>query len=126
MQVKLVFLDSFPAYWDEERLKEDLKKYNENEKFQLLKKITYTNWKDCVFVHFSTREEAYASVNSLKSSEIGEGESNTCMEAFEVLREEISIFILLWKYPLSMSYYYMVMWFPYFQNIGKRYTSSEY
>ena len=39
MQVKLVFLDSFPAYWDEERLKEDLKKYNENEKFQLLKKL---------------------------------------------------------------------------------------
>lgn len=74
-QVKNVFLDGLPASWDEERIKEELKKYGEIEKVQLSKNMNSAKRKDFGFVHFSTREEALACVEGLQSSELGEGDN---------------------------------------------------
>lgn len=74
-QVKSVFLDGLPASWDEERVKEELKKFGQIEKVQLSKNMASAKRKDFGFVHFATREEAQACVDSLTNIEIGEEDS---------------------------------------------------
>jgi len=71
----MFFLDGFPTYWDEERVKEELKKFGQIEKVQLSKNMASAKCKDFGFIHFSTRGEAQACVGSLININIGEGDS---------------------------------------------------
>lgn len=74
-QVKTVFLDGLPESWDEERVKEELKKYGEIEKVQLSRNMSKSKRKDYGFVHFPSREEALACVEGVNNSELGEGDA---------------------------------------------------
>lgn len=74
-QVKTVFLDEVPESWDEERIKEELKKYGEIEKVQLSRNMPKSKRKDYGFVHFPSHEEALACVEGVNNSELGEGDA---------------------------------------------------
>ena len=67
--------DGVPKSWDEERIKEELKKYGKIEKFQLSCNMPISKRKDYGFVHFPSHEEALACVEGVNNSELGEGDA---------------------------------------------------
>ncbi|KAH9328229.1 hypothetical protein KI387_000337, partial [Taxus chinensis] len=73
-QVKTVFIDGLTEVWDEERIKEEFKKYGEIEKVQLSRNMSKSKRKDYGFVQFTSREDALACVEGVNKSELGEGD----------------------------------------------------
>ncbi|CAA7403426.1 unnamed protein product [Spirodela intermedia] len=74
-QVKSVFIDGMPPYWDEERVKERFKTYGEIERVVLARNMPNARRKDFGFVNFTTHEEAVACVEAVNNTDLGDGKS---------------------------------------------------
>lgn len=80
-QVKTVFVDGLPATWDEDRVREQFKKYGEIEKIQLARNMPTAKRRDFGFVSFSTHDAAVGCINGLSNSELGEGDNKVKVKA---------------------------------------------
>ncbi|CAN6463776.1 unnamed protein product [Victoria cruziana] len=69
-QVKSVFLDGLSANWDEEYVKEQLKKYGEIEKVELARDMPTAKRKDFAFVCFTTRDAALSCIEGVNKDGI--------------------------------------------------------
>ncbi|XP_051122177.1 uncharacterized protein LOC127245384 [Andrographis paniculata] len=72
-QVKTVFVDGISAAWDEEDVKDLLKKYGEIEKVELARNMPSARRKDFGFVTFDTHDAAVICAKSINNEELGEG-----------------------------------------------------
>lgn len=70
LQVKSVFLDGLSANWDEEYVKEQLKKYGEIEKVELARDMPTAKRKDFAFVCFTTRDAALSCIEGVNKDGI--------------------------------------------------------
>ncbi|GFP90496.1 heterogeneous nuclear ribonucleoprotein q [Phtheirospermum japonicum] len=73
-QVKTVFIDGISASWDEEHVKELLKKYGEIEKVELARNMPSARRKDFGFVTFDSHDAAVICAKSINNEELGEGD----------------------------------------------------
>ncbi|KAI3905154.1 hypothetical protein MKX01_017400, partial [Papaver californicum] len=80
-QVKTVFVDGLPASWDEDRVKEHLKKFGEIEKIELARNMPSAKRKDFGFVSFCAHDEAVACAEGINNSELGDGENKVKVRA---------------------------------------------
>uniref|UniRef100_A0A5B6Z7Q8 Putative nucleolin n=1 Tax=Davidia involucrata TaxID=16924 RepID=A0A5B6Z7Q8_DAVIN len=80
-QVKTVFVDGLPASWDEDRVRELLKKYGEIEKIELARNMPSAKRKDFGFVTFDTHDAAVACAKCINNEELGEGENKAKVRA---------------------------------------------
>ncbi|WOL07622.1 nucleolin [Canna indica] len=80
-QVKTVFIDGLPASWDEDRVKDYLKKYGIIEKVELARNMPAAKRKDFGFVTFDSHKNAVACAEGINNSEIGEGNSKVKVRA---------------------------------------------
>ncbi|MQL98163.1 hypothetical protein Taro_030862 [Colocasia esculenta] len=74
-QVKSVFVDGMPPYWDEDRVKEHFKGYGEIERVVLARNMPTAKRKDFGFVNFTTHEAAVACAEAANNTELGDGKS---------------------------------------------------
>ncbi|XP_072987159.1 uncharacterized protein [Typha latifolia] len=74
-QVKSVFVDGLPPYWDEDRVKEQFKGYGEIERVVLARNMSTAKRNDFGFVNFSTHEAAVACVEGINNMELGDGKT---------------------------------------------------
>lgn len=75
IQVKKVFIDGLPASWDEDCVRELLKKYGKIEKIELARNMPSAKRKDFGFVTFDTHDAAVTCAKNINNTELGEGES---------------------------------------------------
>ncbi|KAB1228258.1 Heterogeneous nuclear ribonucleoprotein Q [Morella rubra] len=80
-QVKTVFVDGLPASWDEDRVRELLKKYGEIEKIELARNMPSAKRRDFGFVTFDTHDAAVTCAKSINNAELGEGEHKAKVRA---------------------------------------------
>ncbi|XP_057754755.1 uncharacterized protein LOC130974041 [Arachis stenosperma] len=80
-QVKTVFIDSLPPSWDEDYVRDLLKKYGEIEKIELAKNMPAASRKDFGFVTFGTHAAAVECADSITSSGLGEGDKKAKVKA---------------------------------------------
>ncbi|XP_042062768.1 uncharacterized protein LOC121806710 isoform X1 [Salvia splendens] len=80
-QVKTVFVDGLSASWDDEHVKELLKKYGEIEKVELARNMPSARRKDFGFVTFDTHDAAVTCAKSINNEELGEGASKAKVRA---------------------------------------------
>ncbi|XP_057858065.1 uncharacterized protein LOC131067145 isoform X1 [Cryptomeria japonica] len=74
-QVKSVFVDGLPQFWDEDRVKEHLKTFGEIEKVVLSRNMPTAKRRDFGFVNFASHEQALACIEGLNNTMIIEGET---------------------------------------------------
>ncbi|XP_020582085.1 nucleolin-like [Phalaenopsis equestris] len=74
-QVKSVFIDGLPPYWDEDQVKEHFKSFGEIERVVLARNMSTAKRKDFGFVNFTNHEAAVACVEGINDSELGDGKS---------------------------------------------------
>lgn len=74
-QVKSVFIDGLPPYWDEDQVKDNFKNYGEIERVVLARNMSTAKRKDFGFVNFTNHEAAVACVNGVNDTELGDGKS---------------------------------------------------
>ncbi|XP_078445763.1 uncharacterized protein LOC144714847 [Wolffia australiana] len=72
-QVKSVFVDGMPPFWDEDRVKEHFKGYGEIEGIVLARNMPTAKRKDFGFVNFTTHEAAVACSEAVNNTELGDG-----------------------------------------------------
>ncbi|XP_057979712.1 heterogeneous nuclear ribonucleoprotein Q isoform X2 [Malania oleifera] len=80
-QVKTVFVDGLPASWDEDRVRELLKKYGEIEKIELARNMPSAKRKDFGFVTFDSHDAAVTCAKSINNAELGEGDNKAKVRA---------------------------------------------
>uniref|UniRef100_A0A0C9S532 TSA: Wollemia nobilis Ref_Wollemi_Transcript_13398_3140 transcribed RNA sequence n=1 Tax=Wollemia nobilis TaxID=56998 RepID=A0A0C9S532_9CONI len=80
-QVKTVFVDGLPATWDEDRVKDQFKKYGEIEKIQLARNMPTARRRDFGFVSFTSHDAAVACINGVNNNELGEGDNKVKVKA---------------------------------------------
>ncbi|KAA8515821.1 hypothetical protein F0562_018568 [Nyssa sinensis] len=80
-QVKTVFVDGLPASWDEDRIRQLLKKYGEIEKIELARNMPSARRKDFGFVTFDSHDAAVTCAKSINNEELGEGENKAKVRA---------------------------------------------
>ncbi|XP_072986874.1 uncharacterized protein [Typha latifolia] len=80
-QVKTVFIDGLPASWDEDRVKEYLKKFGAVEKIELARNMPSAKRKDFGFVTFDTHDNAVACAEGINNAELGEGDNKVKVRA---------------------------------------------
>lgn len=80
-QVKTVFVDGLPATWDEDRVRELLKKYGEIEKIELARNMPSAKRRDFGFVTFDTHDAAVTCAKSINNAELGEGDGKAKVRA---------------------------------------------
>ncbi|XAR54211.1 hypothetical protein NMG60_11029243 [Bertholletia excelsa] len=80
-QVKTVFVDGLLASWDEDRVRDFLKKYGKIEKIELARNMPSAKRKDFGFVTFDTHDAAVTCAKSINNEELGEGESKAKVRA---------------------------------------------
>lgn len=80
-QVKTVFVDGLPASWDEDRVRELLKKFGEIEKIELARNMPSAKRRDFGFVTFDTHDAAVTCAKSINNAELGEGDSKAKVRA---------------------------------------------
>ncbi|XP_034680983.1 nucleolin-like [Vitis riparia] len=73
-QVRTIFLDGLPATWDEDRVRDYLKKFGRIEKIELARNMPAAKRTDFGFVTFDTHDSAVACVDSINNSELVDGE----------------------------------------------------
>lgn len=78
MQVKTVFIDGLPASWDEDHVKEHLRKYGKIEKIELARNMPAAKRTDFGFITFDTHDVAVACVEGVNNTELGDGEKKVC------------------------------------------------
>ncbi|XP_059592041.1 uncharacterized protein LOC100266805 isoform X6 [Vitis vinifera] len=72
--VRTIFLDGLPATWDEDRVRDYLKKFGRIEKIELARNMPAAKRTDFGFVTFDTHDSAVACVDSINNSELVDGE----------------------------------------------------
>ncbi|XP_014497946.1 nucleolin [Vigna radiata var. radiata] len=80
-QVKTVFIDSLPPSWDEDYVRDLLKKYGEIEKIELARNMPAARRKNYGFVTFSTHAAAVECADSITSAGLGEGDRKAKVRA---------------------------------------------
>ncbi|XP_059651662.1 heterogeneous nuclear ribonucleoprotein Q-like [Cornus florida] len=80
-QVKTVFVDGLPASWDEDRVRELLKKYGKVEKIELARNMPSAKRKDFGFVTFDTHDAAVTCAKCINNEELGEGANRAKVRA---------------------------------------------
>ncbi|GAB4861998.1 hypothetical protein Ancab_037252 [Ancistrocladus abbreviatus] len=80
-QVKTVFVDGLPASWDEDHVRDALKKYGQIEKIELARNMPSARRKDFGFVTFDTHDAAVLCAKSINNSELGEGDAKAKVRA---------------------------------------------
>ncbi|XP_020585375.1 nucleolin isoform X2 [Phalaenopsis equestris] len=80
-QVKTVFLDGIPPAWDEERVKEHVKKFGKIEKVELARNMPAAKRKDFGFVTFDLHEAAVSCAEGINNVELGEGDNKVKVRA---------------------------------------------
>ncbi|XP_017977005.1 PREDICTED: nucleolin isoform X1 [Theobroma cacao] len=80
-QVRTIFIDCLPPSWDEDRVRELLKKYGEIEKIELARNMPSADRKDYGFVTFDTHDAAVTCAKSINNTELGEGDSKAKVRA---------------------------------------------
>lgn len=80
-QVKTVFVDGLPASWDEDRVRDLLRKYGEVEKVELARNMPSAKRKDFGFVTFGTHDAAVTCAKSINNSELGDGDNKAKVRA---------------------------------------------
>ncbi|KAI3992606.1 hypothetical protein MKX01_007928, partial [Papaver californicum] len=80
-KVKTVFVDGLPASWDEDRVKEHLKKFGVIEKIEIARNMPSAKRKDFGFVSFCAHDEAVACAEGINNSELGDGENKVKVRA---------------------------------------------
>ncbi|KAK8711132.1 hypothetical protein V6N13_146428 [Hibiscus sabdariffa] len=73
-QVRTIFIGCLPPSWDEDRVRELLKKYGEIEKIELARNMPSSGRKDYGFVTFDTHDAAVTCAKSINNTELGEGD----------------------------------------------------
>ncbi|KAI3831801.1 hypothetical protein MKW92_053931, partial [Papaver armeniacum] len=73
-QVRAVFLDGLPISWDEDRVKDHLKKFGKIEKVELARNMPAAKRKDFGFVTFDTHDSAVACVDGINNTELVDGD----------------------------------------------------
>ncbi|MCL7022046.1 hypothetical protein MKW94_019848, partial [Papaver nudicaule] len=71
-QVRAVFLDGLPTSWDEDHVREYLKKFGKIEKVELARRMPAAKRKDFGFVTFDTHDAAVACVEGINNTELGD------------------------------------------------------
>lgn len=79
VQVKTVFIDGLPASWDEDRVRELLKKFGEIEKIELARNMPSAKRKDFGFVTFDSHDAAVTCAKSINNAELGEGDNKVSL-----------------------------------------------
>jgi len=77
-QVKTVFIDALPPSWDEDYVRNLLKKYGEVEKIELARNMPAARRKDYGFVTFGSHDAAIRCADSITGTELGEGDKKVC------------------------------------------------
>ncbi|KAK6945769.1 RNA recognition motif domain [Dillenia turbinata] len=80
-QVKTVFLDGLPVSWDEDQVKDHLKKYGRIEKVELARNMPAAKRTDFGFVTFDSHDAAVACINSVNDAEVGDGNNKVKLRA---------------------------------------------
>ncbi|KAK9121101.1 hypothetical protein Syun_018718 [Stephania yunnanensis] len=80
-QVKTVFVDGLPPSWDEDRVKDHLKKFGAIEKVELARNMPSAKRKDFGFVTFDTHDSAVACAETINNKEIGDGNNKVKVRA---------------------------------------------
>ncbi|GAB4844266.1 hypothetical protein Ancab_037630 [Ancistrocladus abbreviatus] len=80
-QVKTVFVDGLPGSWDEDRVREFLKKYGQIEKIELARNMPSARRRDFGFVTFDTHDAAVMCAKSINNAELGEGDAKPKVRA---------------------------------------------
>ncbi|XP_056169644.1 uncharacterized protein LOC115684686 isoform X2 [Syzygium oleosum] len=80
-QVKSVFIDGLPPYWDEECVREQFKTFGEIVRVVLARNMSTAKRKDFGFVDFSSHEAAVACVDGINTSESGDDNTKVKVRA---------------------------------------------
>ncbi|XP_042493385.1 heterogeneous nuclear ribonucleoprotein Q-like [Macadamia integrifolia] len=80
-QVKTIFVDGLPPTWDEDRVREHLKKYGKIEKVELARNMPAAKRTDFGFVTFDTHESAVACVEDINNTELHDGDKKVKVRA---------------------------------------------
>ncbi|XP_019463688.1 PREDICTED: nucleolin-like isoform X1 [Lupinus angustifolius] len=80
-QVKTLFIDALPPSWDEDYVRDLLKKYGEIEKIELARNMPAARRMDYGFVTFGTHEAAVRCAESITGTELGEGDKKAKVRA---------------------------------------------
>lgn len=72
-QVKSVFIDGLPPYWNEERARDKFQSFGEIARVTLARNMSSAKRKDFGFVDFTTHEAAVACVEGINNTELGDG-----------------------------------------------------
>ncbi|XVF79709.1 hypothetical protein PTKIN_Ptkin15bG0011200 [Pterospermum kingtungense] len=80
-QVRTIFIDCLPPSWDEDHVRELLKKYGEIEKVELARNMPSADRKDYGFVTFDTHDAAVICAKSINNTELGGGDSKAKVRA---------------------------------------------
>ncbi|KAJ9171158.1 hypothetical protein P3X46_014558 [Hevea brasiliensis] len=80
-QVRTVFIDGLPASWDEDLVRELLKKYGEIEKIELARNMPSAKRKDFGFITFNSHDAAVTCAKSINNAELGEGDNKAKVRA---------------------------------------------
>lgn len=68
-------MDGLPASWDEDRVRELLKKYGNVVKVELARNMPSARRKDYGFITFGTHDAAVTCAKNINNEELGEGEN---------------------------------------------------
>ncbi|KAF5189878.1 Polyadenylate-binding protein, cytoplasmic and nuclear [Thalictrum thalictroides] len=74
-QVKSVFIDGLPSYWDEERVRKHFTPFGTIERIVLARNMPSAKRKDFGFVDFNTHEAAIACIDGVNNTELGDEKS---------------------------------------------------
>ncbi|XWS77348.1 hypothetical protein CRYUN_Cryun01aG0253600 [Craigia yunnanensis] len=81
VQVRTIFIDFLPPSWDEDRVRELLKRYGEIEKIELARNMPSADRMDYGFVTFDTHDAAVTCAKSINNTELGEGHNKAKVRA---------------------------------------------
>ncbi|KAJ6808184.1 uncharacterized protein M6B38_403840 [Iris pallida] len=81
VQVKTVFIDGLPAAWDEDRVKECLKKYGSIEKIELARNMPSARRRDFGFISFDSHDNAVSCAEGINNKELGDGDNKVKVRA---------------------------------------------
>eukprot|EP00253_Pinus_taeda_P025761 PITA_25761 len=80
-QVKSVFVDGLPPSWDEDRVREQFKKYGDIDKIELGRNMPSARRLDFGFVAFSTHDAAVACIDGVNNTGLGEDDNKVKVKA---------------------------------------------
>ncbi|XP_020554681.1 nucleolin isoform X2 [Sesamum indicum] len=80
-QVKSVFIDGLPPYWDEDHVREKFKVFGDIARIMLARNMSTAKRKDFGFVDFSTHEAAVSCVEGVNNNGLNDGNSKVKVRA---------------------------------------------